>query len=180
MNIAEELRKRNIAEYLLFLWQQEDLARAYNMDIDRLERDYLSRFDVDDEELAQMRSRYEVLMDRMRTEGVEANGHLQHSDRVLATMRDLHARLLHSDKHSAYSDAYYKALPYIVELRQRSHTQQKSEIENCMEAMYGLWMLRLRGKNVNPDTAQALKAISDFLSQLASCCKQQEEGSLEL
>lgn len=180
MDIAEELRKRNIAEYLLYLWQQEDLARAYNMDIDRLERDYLSRFDVDDEELAQMRRRYETLFDRMRAEGVEAKGHLQHSDRVLAAMRDTHTRLLHSDKHSAYSESYYRALPYIVELREKSHTQQKSEIENCMEAMYGLWLLRLQGKNVNPDTAQAMKAISDLLAQLAACCKQEAEGSLEL
>lgn len=180
MHIAEELKKRNIAEYLLYLWQQEDLARAYNLDIDRLEREYLSRFDVDDEELAQMRRRYEDLIDRMRAEGVEATGHLRQSDSVLAAMRDLHTRLLHSDKHSAYSESYYKALPYIVELRQRSHTQQKSEIENCMEAMYGLWLLRLQGKAVTLDTQQALKAISDLLAQLALCRKQEEEGKLEL
>ena len=29
MFIAQELRKKSIAEYLLYMWQMEDLIRAY-------------------------------------------------------------------------------------------------------------------------------------------------------
>lgn len=180
MNIAEELRQRNVAEYLLFMWQQEDLVRAYGLDIERIEREYLSRFDVDDQQLAAMRQHYEDIIDMMRAEGVTEGGHLQVNNNVLIMLRDLHEQLMHSDKHPFYATAYYKALPYIVELRQRSHTQMKSEIENCFEAMYGLLLLRLQGKAVSDETKLAMKAISDFLAQLAAFYKEDKEGTLEL
>ncbi|MDE7144362.1 MAG: DUF4924 family protein, partial [Muribaculaceae bacterium] len=35
MIIASEKRKNNIAEYLLYMWQIEDIIRANNLDIDR-------------------------------------------------------------------------------------------------------------------------------------------------
>lgn len=180
MNISEELRNRNVAEYLLYMWQQEDLVRAYGLDIDRIEKEYLSRFDVDDEQLADMRQHFANLIQMMREEGVVEKGHLQVNNNVLILLRDLHEQLLHSDKHPFYSAAYYKALPFIVELRQRSHTQMKSEIENCFEAMYGLLLLRLQGKTVSPETQQAMKAISDFLSQLAAFYRDEKNGELDL
>ena len=51
MLIAEKLRKSNIAEYLLYMWQVEDLLRAFGLDFDKLKADYLSRFSglADDE-----------------------------------------------------------------------------------------------------------------------------------
>ena len=36
MFIARNLRKTNIAEYLLYMWQVEDLLRAHKLDIDAL------------------------------------------------------------------------------------------------------------------------------------------------
>ena len=36
MKIAQALKEKNIAEYLLYMWQVEDLIRANGCDIDRL------------------------------------------------------------------------------------------------------------------------------------------------
>ena len=41
--IADDLRKSNIAEYLLHMWQMESLVRAYNRDIDRIDADIISK-----------------------------------------------------------------------------------------------------------------------------------------
>ena len=49
MIIAEQLRNSNRAEYLLYMWQVEDLIRAYDCNIERIEKEYLSRFQLDDE-----------------------------------------------------------------------------------------------------------------------------------
>ncbi len=38
MIIAQQKRKENIAEYLLYLWQVEDLLRACKLDIDTVDR----------------------------------------------------------------------------------------------------------------------------------------------
>ena len=48
MLIAETKRKENMAEYLLYMWQVEDLIRANGCDIDAIERNLISRYDVDD------------------------------------------------------------------------------------------------------------------------------------
>ena len=36
MIIASQLRKENIAQYLLYMWQIEDLIRANGLDIDKI------------------------------------------------------------------------------------------------------------------------------------------------
>ena len=48
MIIAQEKRKQNIAEYLLYLWQVEDLLRACKLDIDTVEKAVIARYDVDE------------------------------------------------------------------------------------------------------------------------------------
>ena len=48
MIIAQQKRRDNIAEYLLYLWQVEDLLRACQLDIDKVEKAVISRYDVDE------------------------------------------------------------------------------------------------------------------------------------
>ncbi|MDE6294965.1 MAG: DUF4924 family protein, partial [Muribaculaceae bacterium] len=36
MYTASEKKRENIAEYLLYMWQIEDLIRSYNLDMDRI------------------------------------------------------------------------------------------------------------------------------------------------
>ena len=43
MFIAQELRKKSIAEYLLYMWQVEDIIRAYDCSLTRLRREYIGR-----------------------------------------------------------------------------------------------------------------------------------------
>ena len=37
MIIASQKKKENIAEYLLYMWQIEDIIRAYGLDIDQIQ-----------------------------------------------------------------------------------------------------------------------------------------------
>ena len=58
MYIAKELRKKNIAEYLLYMWQVEDLLRAYDCSLGRIRREYIDRFDYTDEQKEEMADWY--------------------------------------------------------------------------------------------------------------------------
>ena len=49
MFISQQLRKTNIAEYVLYMWQVEDIIRAYNCDLTRIKKEYIARFDLDEE-----------------------------------------------------------------------------------------------------------------------------------
>lgn len=45
---AQKLREENIAEYLLYMWQTEDILRAYECDEGRIERELIPRLGVRD------------------------------------------------------------------------------------------------------------------------------------
>ncbi|MCM1311664.1 MAG: DUF4924 family protein [Bacteroides sp.] len=181
MYIARKLKEKNIAEYLLYMWQVEDIIRANGLDIDQLEQNYLSKFEMPSEQSAELRQWYSDLIAMMRDEGVKEKGHLQINKNIIILLTDLHTSLLKSPKHHFYSAAYYKALPFIVELRSRMKgNEEQPEIENCLSAMYGLMMLRLQNKPIGADTQKAMDDIATLLGMLADYYKKDKNGELEL
>ena len=178
MYIARKLRETNIAEYLLYMWQVEDIIRANSLDMDKLKANYLSRFDVAGSERGRLECWYEDLIRMMREEGVEVKGHLQINRNTLACLTDLHNRLQHSPKFADYSAAYRRVLPFIVELRYRGASKQLPELENCFEALYGVLLLRLQKKSVSAETEQAATCISRLLGLLSAYYNKEREGKL--
>ena len=125
MKIAQQLKAKNIAEYLIYMWQVEDLIRANECDIDKIRENIISRYP--EEEHPALEEWYGNLVDMMRTEGVKEKGHLQINRNVIVNLTELHVELLASPKYPYYSAAYFKALPFIVELRQKSGKQEEPE-----------------------------------------------------
>ena len=41
MYIAEKLRRQNVTAYLIYMYQVEDVIRAYQMNAERIREDYL-------------------------------------------------------------------------------------------------------------------------------------------
>ena len=123
---------------------------------------------------------YENLIEMMRLEGVSERGHLQINKNVITLLTDLHLQLLKSTKFPFYSAAYYKALPFIVELRTQGENRNLSELENCFEALYGLLLLKLQKRDISEGTLQATKAISQLLGLLSDYYKKDKAGDLEL
>ncbi len=162
------------------MWQLEDTLRAYGCDADRLRDEYVSRFDLADEERREEAQWLSDLCTMMREEGVLESGHLQMNKGTLSLMTDLHLQLLQSPKHPFYSAAYYKALPFIVELRAKSGHTDAPELENCFEALYGVMLLRLQKKPVSKETQEAVTHISHLLAMLADAWRKEKAGELEL
>ena len=115
----------------------------------------------------------------MREEGVRESGHLQINKNTVAWLTELHNRLLHSSKYPFYSAAYYKVLPYIVEIRHKGDRQDVSEVENCLDILYGVMMLRLQKRPVGEETARAAADIAKLLGMLSDYYKQDKAGTLE-
>ena len=152
MFISQQRRKENVAEYLLYMWQIEDIIRANNFSIEEIEKNLISN--------------------------VISQGHLQINNNVLIKLTDLHNQLIKSDKFPTYVAEYYRTLPIIVELRAKSGQHKSGEIETCFNALYGLMMLRLNKKEVSPETLIAFNQISKFVATLAAYFKKDEEKPL--
>ena len=180
MFVQKELRDKNIAEYLLYMWQVEDMIRAAGLDSDRLYDAVIKASGRSDDECREWKQWYDDLIEMMRAEGMTLQGHLQINENVLMLLGDLHARLLDSHKQPEYKDLYYKALPFIVEFRAKNHSTENDELRDCFNMLYGVWLLRVQGKEVSASTAQAVKAVSAFLGKLAVLYREDKEGTLEL
>ena len=107
-------------------------------------------------------------------------GHIQLNKNVIIALTDLHLRLLKSPKEMVYGAAYYKTLPYIVQLRAKSGGEDLPELETCFNAIYGYLLLRMQGKNVSSETQEAIKQISSFLALLAEKYREDMNGDLKL
>lgn len=134
MKIAQQLKEKNIAEYLIYMWQIEDLIRANDCDVDRIEENIVSRYQVSDEERRELTEWYANLASMMREEGVREKGHLQINRNVIINLTELHAALLASPKFPFYSSAYFKALPFIVELRNKKRSEGRTGAGNLFRS----------------------------------------------
>ena len=177
MKIAQQLKEKNIAEYLIYMWQVEDLIRANGCDLDRVEQNIIARYPEEDRPA--LREWYGNLITMMREENVLEQGHLQINKNIIINLTDLHNALLASPKFPFYNAAYFKALPFIVELRSKSGKKEEPELETCFEALYGVMLLRLQKKELSEGTTKAIESISSFLSMLANYYDKDKKGELE-
>ena len=180
MYISQQLKQKNIAEYLLYMWQIEDLIRANGFDMERIRKTVIDPYPLSDEQKMEMARWYEDLIQMMHDEGVMEKGHLQINRNIIIWLTDLHLRLLRSPKFPYYSAAYYKALPFIVELRAKGADRKEPELETCFEAMYGVLLLKLQKKEVSEATRKAIKTIGDLLAMLAGYYIKEKKGELDL
>ena len=177
MFIAKELRKKSIAEYLLYMWQMEDVIRAMGCSLPLIRKAYISKFtDYTDEQKEEEVDWFGNLIRMMNEEGKCEVGHLNINAIVVRDMVDLHNRLLQSNKFPVYNAEYYKVLPFVVELRNKGD-KNISEIETCLDALYGIMMLRMQQKEISPDTEHAIKEITTFIGLLSDYyIKDETEG----
>lgn len=166
MFIAKSIREKSVVEYLLYMWQMEDLIRAYGCSLTRIRREYIDRFDYTDQQKDEEEDWFGDLIRMMNQEGKREKGHLAINEVLLQDLGDLHVRLLQSTRFPYYSAEYYRVQPFIVELRQKGD-KEIGEVETCLNALYGVMLLRMRQKPISPETAHAIKAITTFLGMLS-------------
>ncbi len=160
-------KQDNIAEYLLFMWQIEDLLRAYKLDIDNIQQSIINSVYQTDEERNEARDWYEGLIMMMKSEGVQEKGHLQVNKNIIIELTDLHLQLLKDPQESEYIGVYYNTLPFIVELRSKSDDKDIPELETCFTALYGYLLLKIQKKEITKETQAAVTQITALLRLLS-------------
>ena len=180
MIIARQKKRESIAEYILYMWQIEDLIRAYGLEIKEIDKNIVQRFEQPDPVKKEIKNWYEGLIDFMKEEQKTKSGHLQFVQNTVNDLYEFHLVLLKSPEQLDYIDLYNKAKSGIVELMNKSKGTVENEIEACFNGLYGLLMLRLQQKTISPDTISALSAVSQMIGLLSKNYKLDEDGKLEL
>ena len=180
MLIAKQKKKENIAEYILYMWQIEDLIRAYDLDINQINENIVEKFNQTGPIKKEISDWYAGLIDLMNEEGKKESGHLQFVQNTINDLNDLHLQLIKSPDHLDYIEIYNKAKAGIVELMNKSKGAVENEIEACFNGLYGILMLRLQQKTISPETATAMTSVSQLIALLSKKYRLIEEGKTEI
>lgn len=180
MLIARQLKKNNICEYLLYMWQIEDLIRAFQLNINLIEERIIAPMQVkDDAERKAIYEWYESLIDMMRMENVQQKGHLQLNKNTILELDEFHHQVLKSGMVPAYNAKFFHVLPLITQFRKKAD-EGLSDIELCFSFQYGFLMLKLQKVEITPETLKTQEEISRFMILLAKNYHAHINGELDL
>lgn len=180
MFIARKLKKENIVEYLLYMWQIEDLIRAFGLNIDAIEERIIKPFPVKEEaERKELYEWYESLIEMMRLENVQEKGHLQLNKNIIVELDDFHLLIMKSGSVPAYNAKFVHVMPFVNQLRMKAEAGL-SDIELCFNFMYGIMLLRMKKAEITAQTLQTQEEIAKYMVLLARYYKQYKDGELDL
>jgi hypothetical protein len=179
MLIAREKRKTNIAEYILYMWQIEDLLRACSFDREKINQQLAGRFDVDDDLRIEISNWYINLAVMMEKEHVQERGHLQVLINLVNDLNEFHLKMLEVKNDQEYIQLYRQNRNAIAEINQLSGPINENEIEACLNALYGFLMLRLKNAEVTDTTKQTIAGFSQMLGHLSARYIQFENDDFE-
>jgi len=180
MIIAKAKKKENIAEYILYMWQVENLIRIFELDIEKINKEIILKFDQPDTIKSEMKEWYVGLIAMMKDENKIEKGHLQFLQNTINDLNDLHIRMILDPKEVEYNKNYAFAKPGIDDLIQKSTNSAINEIEACFNGLYGLLIFRMKNKMISPETAQAMQYISRLIAELSKKHKKIENGEIEI
>ena len=180
MFTAERLRSKSRVDYLLYLWFIEDIIRAHNGDMERIEKDYLPRYQAEGDGQKKLYQWFADLCEMMRSEGCLEQGHLQIVKNVEQELTELHQYLLNNPgRFPDYTALYNKCLPAIVELRSRNNKPEEPEMQTMLGALYGVMLLILKGKEGSTATNQAVDTIGQTLHKLSDYYLKNQQEPLD-
>ncbi len=178
MLTAKVKRKENIAEYILYLWQLEDLFRALELDEQKIKKTLVDMHDTDDGQKQMLLYWYIDMVNLMKSEGKAEHGHLEHTIHLIGELNELHLTLLSSDAGVAYTPLFLELAPHLEELKNRLDEKSNNDIELCFRALYGVMLQRMK----RPDQfdKDVLELISPVIATLSHLFLQMERGEIDI
>ena len=177
MLIAKQKRKENIAEYILYLYQVEDLIRAFKLDINLIENQLVTSYRTDENTAKQITDWYSNLVIMMDKEGIREQGHLQFLVNLINDVNQLHLKLMETKIDNNYANSFQSIAGLLTELKQKNNEAQ-NDVDLAITAIYGFLLLKMQKKTISEETTDAVKRISHWLSHLSKLYKEYEEGDL--
>ena len=164
-DLAEKKKRTNIGEYIIYMYQMEDLIRSYEFELKDIKQYVISHYPVSDDEKAEIANWFDELANKMKEQGIEKKGHLMEVKTVVDELANIHWDLLKTDKD--YYMIYDHAKPHVLDFIASSDGQDLGhEIQVCLNGVYGLLLCRLTGKTVTDELERAVTAFGQVLGYL--------------
>jgi len=179
MLIARELRKTNIAEYILYMWQVEDLLRACSFDSEKIDQQLVRRYNADEVASKEITGWYNNLAVMMEKEHVQVKGHLQVIANLVNDLNEFHLKMLEVQTDHEYVRLNRKNQEAITEVMQKTATDGNNEVEACLNALYGFMILKLKSSEISSQTRQTIENLGHQIGHLSARYVQFENDEFE-
>lgn len=179
MLVAKQKRKENIIEYILYLYQVEDLIRAFQLDINLIETQLIPKYHADEKGLTEITAWYKNLLLMMEREGIQEKGHLQFIKNQIQELNEFHLKLLATEVSKDYVSLYKTVAGLLTELKQKNR-EAENNIQLSVDTVYGYLLLKMQKKEITGETTDAVRRISGWLNLLSGLFKDYEADELVL
>ena len=182
MDIALSRRKENIAEYILYLWQLEDLLRALQFSPEAVYSTLIApRKELDEQQKSAFLIWYMDIANLLREEGKEEKGHLEHTLHLIRDLHDLHLRLMKLPAGEHYRKTFSTLAPQLPRLREMVKKEDVSDTELAFRALYAAMLYRIKGDEKRADAIKdTIELVSPVVAELAAMYGKVERGEVDL
>ena len=179
MDIAQQRRKENIAEYILYLWQLEDLLRALQFSPEAILSTLVRPRELKAEEEQLLLAWYLDIAQLLAEEKKEEKGHLAHTLHLIRDLHDMHLRLLKEPDAEPYRARFALLEPHLPTLRKLLGNENVSDTELCFRALYAAMLYRIKGDGEKA-VADTIEVVSPVIATLAEYFHKVEKGEIDL
>ena len=180
MLIALQKRRENIAEYILYLWQVEDLLRALQFSPEAIYSTLVAKMEgTTEEQRENIFNWYMQIVALLREEQKEQQGHLDHTLHLIADLHNLHLQLMELPAGEHYRKTYSLLAPQLPHLRELLDNDTLSDTELCFRALYAALLYRIRGGGEGA-VADTVAVVSPAIGELAAIYGKVERGEINL
>lgn len=187
MDIAKTKRRENIAEYILYIWQLEDLLRALQFSPEAVYSQLVQPRGLEPDRQQELLMWYMELAALLREEGKEASGHLDHTLHIIEDLDNLHLQLMQSHAGERYRTLYgtmAAELPKLREVLEGSSTvdaRKMTDTELAFRALYAAMLYKIKGGDKADKTfADVTEVVSPVIAELAKIFRLAEAGELDI
>ena len=180
MDIALAKRRENIAEYILYLWQIEDLLRALQFSPEAIYSQLIAPRGIEEGQRHNYLLWYMDIANLLHQEGKDEKGHLEHTLHLIGDLHDLHLQLMKLPVGEHYRRTYARLEPELPRLRAVLGNPGMNDTELCFRALYAAMLYRIKGEGEKSAVADTLEFISPVIAELADMYGKVERGEADL
>ena len=178
MFVSEKKLQENIAEYILYMYQIEDVIRSSKFDIEVIMKCFVIPQLPDTSFHAQYKKWFLDLMQQMKNQKIEEKGHLFLIQEVMIELSYLHNTLLNMSADDKYKTLYDTAIDHIEEFKNKSNLKDKNHIEIMFHALYMKLLLKLQKKEISAESEESFDSMRICIAYLSRAFHQMKKGEL--
>ena len=181
MDIAQSKRKENIAVYILYLWQIEDLLRALQFSPEAIYSQLVAPRQIEEEQKHVYLLWYMDIVNLLKKEDKEESGHLEHTLHLIGDMHNLHLQLMQNPVGEHYRTTFARLAPQLPMLRTLVKKEDVCDTEICFRALYAAMLYRIKGDKKRAEAINdTIELVSPVVAELAAMYGKVERGEIDL